>query len=127
MKNDSLVGIGLIAGAAFFGGISQNTHQKNIFKIIREAKKNPLHCNTSMSPPSYYRALATCSFLTKELENEKTAHQAMKLCFQKIHKSLDLFKGHLINRIRFHMDRHHTEYVRCVLFPSFASEWLKFP
>jgi hypothetical protein len=66
----------------------------------------------------YYRAIATCSFLKQELEKEQTARKAMVLCFKKIYKSLDLYKGHLINRIRFHMDRHHTEYARsdAVLF-----------
>ena len=68
---------------------------------------------------SYYRAIATCSFLKKELEKEQTARKAMALCFQKIRKSLDMYKGHLINRIRFHMDRHHTEYVRSVNYEIF--------
>ncbi len=62
----------------------------------------------------YFRALATCSMLKKQLAAETESREAMELCFQKIHKSLDLYKGHLINRIRFHMNRHHTEYLRKV-------------
>ena len=38
----------------------------------------------------------------------------MKLCFEKIHQSLDMFHGHYINRVRFHLNRHHTEYLRKV-------------
>ncbi len=52
--------------------------------------------------------------LKKQLEKETHSRQAMELCFKKIHKSLDLYKGHFINRIRFHMNRHHTEYLRKV-------------
>ncbi len=52
--------------------------------------------------------------LKRQLEQEQQSHQAMELCFQKIHKSLDRYKGHLINRIRFHMNNHHTEYLRKV-------------
>ena len=63
---------------------------------------------------AYYRAMATCSMLKKQLEQEQQSRQAMELCFQKIHKSLDRYKGHLINRIRFHMNHHHTEYLRKV-------------
>jgi hypothetical protein len=63
---------------------------------------------------AYYRAMATCSMLKRQLEKETLSRQAMELCFSKIHQSLDRYKGHLINRIRFHMDRHHTEYVRKV-------------
>ncbi len=63
---------------------------------------------------AYYRAMATCSMLRRQLEKETISRQAMELCFTKIHQSLDRYKGHLINRIRFHMDRHHTEYVRKV-------------
>ena len=58
--------------------------------------------------------MATINFLRKEVQREREAHAAMKLCFKKIHKSLDLYKGHFINRLRFHMNRHHTEYVRKV-------------
>jgi hypothetical protein len=63
---------------------------------------------------SFYRAMATVKFLQKEIKQEREAHAAMKLCFKKIHASLDLYKGHFINRLRFHMNRHHTEYVRKV-------------
>jgi len=63
---------------------------------------------------SYFRAMATCSMLKKQLEKETHSRQAMELCFKKIHKSLDLYKGHFINRLRFHMNRHHTEYLRKV-------------
>jgi hypothetical protein len=63
-------------------------------------------------PSAYYRALATCALVKQELEKEKLARQAMVMCFQKIYTSLEMYKGHLINRIRFHMDRHHTEYAR---------------
>jgi hypothetical protein len=62
----------------------------------------------------YYRALATASFLRDELNREREARRAMELCFQKIHKSLDLYKGHFINRLRFHLNRHHAVYVRKV-------------
>ena len=67
---------------------------------------------------AYYRLLATCSVLKDQLENETLARKAMELCFKKIHKSLNLYKGHLINRIRFHMNRHHTEYLRKVRVQS---------
>ena len=62
----------------------------------------------------YYRALATASFLRDELKREKEAREAMEMCFEKIHKSLDLYKGHFINRLRFHLNRHHAVYVRKV-------------
>ena len=52
--------------------------------------------------------------LKTQLEKETRSRQAMELCFKKIHKSLDLYKGHFINRLRFHMNRHHTEYLRKV-------------
>lgn len=63
---------------------------------------------------AYFRAMATCSMLKRQLEKETSSRQAMELCFKKIHKSLDLYKGHFINRLRFHMNRHHTEYLRKV-------------
>jgi len=63
---------------------------------------------------AYYRAMATCATLKKQLQEEQQSRQAMEVCFQKIHKSLDRYKGHLINRIRFHMNNHHTEYLRKV-------------
>ena len=69
---------------------------------------------------AYYKALATCAFMKEELEKERLARQAMIMCFQKVYKSLELYKGHLINRIRFHLDRHHTEYTRYVV-----SKWLR--
>jgi hypothetical protein len=62
----------------------------------------------------YYRALATASFLRDELNREREAREAMEMCFQKIHKSLDLYKGHFINRLRFHLNRHHAVYLRKV-------------
>ena len=67
-----------------------------------------------MPPADFYRAVATAKFIRGELMNERDAHNAMKLCFEKIHKSLDMYKGHFINRIRFHLNRHHTEYLRKV-------------
>ena len=62
----------------------------------------------------YYRAMATANYMRRELQRERDAHAAMKLCFKKIHKSLDLYKGHFIDRIRFHMNRHHAVYMRKV-------------
>jgi hypothetical protein len=65
-------------------------------------------------PSAYYRALATASFLRDELQKERDTRRAMEMCFDKIHKSLNLYKGHFINRLRFHLNRHHTEYLRKV-------------
>ena len=62
----------------------------------------------------YYRALATAKHLSDELKTETDRRKAMELCFRKIHASLDMYKGHYINRLRFHMNRHHTEYLRKV-------------
>ncbi len=42
---------------------------------------------------AYFRALATCSILKKQLVAEKDAKDAMELCFKKIYKSLELYKG----------------------------------
>lgn len=67
-----------------------------------------------MPGTDYYRAIATAKFIQDELMQERDAHNAMKLCFDKIHKSLELYKGHFINRLRFHLNRHHTEYLRKV-------------
>jgi hypothetical protein len=67
-----------------------------------------------MPGTDFYRAIATAKFLQDELMHERDAHNAMKLCFDKIHKSLELYKGHYINRLRFHLNRHHTEYLRKV-------------
>ncbi len=67
-----------------------------------------------MPGTAYYRAIATARYFQRELENERDAHNAMKLCFEKIHESLDMYKGHYINRLRFHLNRHHTEYLRKV-------------
>ena len=61
-----------------------------------------------------HRALATCCVLKLQLEKEQTARKAMALCIKRIRKMLNLYKGHLINRIRFHIDNHHTDYVRYV-------------
>jgi hypothetical protein len=63
---------------------------------------------------AYYRAIATAKHLSDELKTETDRRKAMELCFSKIHKSLDMYKGHYINRLRFHMNRHHTEYLRKV-------------
>jgi len=63
---------------------------------------------------AYYRALATAKHLSDELKTETDRRKAMELCFSKIHKSLDMYKGHFINRLRFHMNRHHTKYLRKV-------------
>ena len=62
----------------------------------------------------YFRAMATCSMLKEQLDKEVRSRKAMELCFKKIHQSLDLYKGHYINRLLFHMNRHHTEYLRKV-------------
>jgi two-component SAPR family response regulator len=62
----------------------------------------------------YYRLLATAKHVSDELKTETDRRKAMELCFKKIHASLDLYKGHYINRLRFHMNRHHTEYLRKV-------------
>lgn len=67
-----------------------------------------------MPGTDYYRALATANFIREELMHEREAHDAMKMCFDKIHKSLDMYQGHYINRLRFHLNRHHTEYLRKV-------------
>ena len=67
-----------------------------------------------MPGADFYRALATVKFIQDELLHERDAHNAMKLCFEKIHQSLDMFHGHYINRVRFHLNRHHTEYLRKV-------------
>ena len=67
-----------------------------------------------MPGADFYRALATANFIREELMHEREAHDAMKLCFEKIHKSLDMYQGHYINRLRFHLNRHHTEYLRKV-------------
>jgi two-component SAPR family response regulator len=63
---------------------------------------------------AYYRLLATAKHLSDELKTETDRRKAMELCFKKIHTSLDMYKGHYINRLRFHMNRHHTEYLRKV-------------
>ena len=62
----------------------------------------------------FFRALSTIKVLQEELMHERDAHSAMKMCFEKIHKSLDMYQGHYINRLRFHLNRHHTEYLRKV-------------
>jgi hypothetical protein len=67
-----------------------------------------------MPRTDFYRAIATIKVLQQELTHERDAHNAMKLCFEKIHRSLDMYRGHYINRLRFHLNRHHTEYLRKV-------------
>jgi hypothetical protein len=67
-----------------------------------------------MPGTDFYRAMATVKYIRDELMHERDAHDAMKLCFEKIHKSLDMYQGHFINRLRFHLNRHHTEYLRKV-------------
>ena len=62
----------------------------------------------------FYRALATAKYLSDELKLQTEQRKAMELCFKKIHDSLGMYKGHCINRIRFHLNRHHTEYLRKV-------------
>ena len=62
----------------------------------------------------YYRLLATTKHLSDELKTETDRRKAMELCFKNIHSSLDMYKGHYINRLRFHLNRHHTEYLRKV-------------
>jgi hypothetical protein len=63
--------------------------------------------------------MATANMLREQMQREIDARKAMELCFKKIRESLEMYKGHLINRIRFHMDRHHTEYLRsvCIIKP----------
>lgn len=87
-------------------------------KRRKEIKKSKRKKTTQM-PSQYYRALATCSFLKRQLEHEQVARKAMELCVSKIRKMLDLYKGHLINRIRFHIDNHQDEYCRYSGAPSF--------
>ena len=77
-------------------------------------KKKKFEEANSMPGADFYRALATANFIRDELMHERDAHNAMKLCFEKIHKSLDMYQGHYINRLRFHLNRHHTEYLRKV-------------
>ena len=62
----------------------------------------------------YFRAVATAKHLSDELKLQTERRQAMELCFKKIHDSLGMYKGHYINRLRFHMNHHHTEYLRKV-------------
>lgn len=42
---------------------------------------------------SYFRALATCSMLEKQVQEEKDRRIAMESCFKKIYRSLDLYQG----------------------------------
>ena len=63
---------------------------------------------------SYFCAMAMCSMLKEQLAKEIRSRQAMELCFKKIYQLLDLYQGHCIYRLRFHMNRHHTEYLRKV-------------
>ena len=73
----------------------------------------------------YHRALATCCVLKQQLEKEQTARKAMAICIQDIKKKLDRYKGHLIDRIRFHIDHHQTEYVRKVRVQNYQKENLR--
>lgn len=80
--------------------------------------KNPIIIITvipksAMATP-YYRALATAHHLSQELKTETDRRKAMELCFKKAHASLNMYKGRCINRVRFHLNRHHTEYLRKV-------------
>jgi hypothetical protein len=70
----------------------------------------------------YYRALATAKLLSDELKTETDRRKAMELCFKKIHASLDMYRGHYINRLRFHLNRHHTEYLRKVRAAATATK-----
>jgi vacuolar-type H+-ATPase subunit I/STV1 len=60
------------------------------------------------------RAMNTIDLLHAELTREREKRLAMDMCFAKIHKALDMYQGHFINRIRFHMNKHHSVYVRRV-------------
>lgn len=79
MKNDSLVGIGLIAGAAFFGGISQNTHKKIYLKLSERQKKpsslQHIHVATFiLSRPCY---LFVPDKGARERENSPPSHEVV--------------------------------------------------
>ena len=55
----------------------------------------------------FIRAIATIDLLQDELAKERDARKAMELCYEKVQSILDnRFKGHLIDRIRFHLKRH---------------------
>lgn len=42
---------------------------------------------------SYYRALATCAILQKQVDDERDRRTAMEMCFKKIYGSLEMYKG----------------------------------
>ena len=86
----------------------KRTNEGKINKFPQKSRKK----NSIKMATPYYRALATCSFLKEQLEQEQVACKAMELCISKNRKKLDLYKGHLINSIRFHIDNHHSEYAR---------------
>jgi len=114
MKKDALVGT-MRTAAAFFGGIlGFFLHQK---KTMKKKEKNLFWTSCSTMLTELHRALATCCVLKQQLEKEQTARKAMTLCIQDIRKKLDRYKGHLINRIRLHIDNHQTEYVRYERYP----------
>ena len=66
-----------------------------------------------MSTP-YSRAIATAKLLSDDLTLQTHRVQAMELCFKKIQESLLMYRGRCVNRIKFHLNRHHSEYMRKV-------------
>jgi hypothetical protein len=62
----------------------------------------------------YDRALATAKLLSDELKLQTERRQAMELCVRKMQDDLVMYKGRCVDRIRFHLNRHHTEYLRKV-------------
>ena len=63
----------------------------------------------------YIRAFATIDLLHDELTKEREARKAMELCYEKVQSILDnRFKGHLVDRIRFHLKHHREVYLRKV-------------
>jgi hypothetical protein len=73
------------------------------------------------------RAMNTIEMLNAELAREREKRQAMDMCFTKIHKALDMYQGHFINRIRFHMNKHHSVYVRRIRVMQKQEEKIKKP
>jgi hypothetical protein len=62
----------------------------------------------------YERALATAKLLSDELKLQTERRQAMELCVRKMQDYLVMYKGRCVDRICFHLNRHHTEYLRKV-------------
>ncbi len=70
-----------------------------------------------MSTP-FERALATAKLLSDELKRQTEQRQAMELCVRKMQESLTMYKGRCVDRIRFHLNQHQTEYLRKVRVTS---------